>query len=84
MAIAERAGLPVAVWVGSTSPHEVTLVETTLDQRFTDRHTERLIADNAYDSDPLDERLKAISKLSECIFFPRLYVTLSEAKGLTL
>jgi transposase len=57
MAVADRAGLPIAVSVGSASPHEVTLVDTTLAARFIDAFPERLIGDKAYDSDPLDERL---------------------------
>jgi transposase len=36
----------------------VTLVEDTLDKRFTKEMPERLIGDKAYDSDPLDERLQ--------------------------
>jgi transposase len=57
MAVADRSGLPIAISVGSASPHEVTLVETTLAARFTEQPPERLIGDKAYDSDPLDERL---------------------------
>jgi transposase len=57
MAIADSAGLPVAVWIDSASPHEVTLVETTLDQSFLNEHPVRLIGDKAYDSDGLDARL---------------------------
>ena len=57
MAVADRFGLPVAVSVGSASPHEVTLVEATLDERFIVDLPERLIGDRAYDSDPLDERM---------------------------
>jgi len=57
MAVADRAGLPLAVGVDSASPHEVTLVEATLDARFIDELPQRLIGDRAYDSDPLDERL---------------------------
>ncbi len=58
MAIAERHGLPVALWVGSASPHEFTLVYKTLHHRFTRRYPKRLIGDKAYDSNPLDIRLK--------------------------
>ena len=57
MAVADRTGLPIAISVGSASPHEVTLVESTLDDRFVDELPKRLIGDRAYDSDPLDERL---------------------------
>jgi len=58
MAIADRHGLPVALWVGSASPHEITLVEPTLDQLLTPQPPARLLGDKAYDSDPLDKRLK--------------------------
>ena len=57
MAVADGAGFPVAVSVGSASPHEVRLVETTLDQMLVDEKPKRLIGDRAYDSDPLDKRL---------------------------
>jgi transposase len=57
MAIADRAGLPIAVSIASASPHEVTLVEHTLDAAVTRGDPERLIGDAAYDSDPLDARL---------------------------
>lgn len=57
MAVADGAGLPVAIYAESASPHEVRLVEQTLLARFTDRRPEKLIGDKAYDSDPLDEKL---------------------------
>lgn len=57
MAVADSAGLPVAVHATSASPHEVTLVEDTLAQRHTRTTPRRLIGDFAYDSDPLDRRL---------------------------
>ena len=57
MAMADASGLPLAVHVESASPHEVTLVEGTLDRSFTNELPERLIGDKAYDSDPLDARL---------------------------
>ncbi len=59
MAIADRAGLPVAVCISSASPHEVTLVGATLDAVVTIATPVRLIGDAAYDSDPLDRRLAA-------------------------
>lgn len=58
MAVADGAGLPLAVYVTSASPHEVTLVEPTLESSFTHKAPERLIGDKAYDSDPLDDRLR--------------------------
>jgi len=58
MAIADRRGLPVACGVASASPHETKLVEATVEQRFTRATPERMIGDRAYDSDPLDQRLR--------------------------
>lgn len=57
MAIADGNGLPIAACVTSASPHEVTLVEETLQETFVLEPPERLIGDKAYDSDPLAERL---------------------------
>lgn len=59
MAIADRSGLPLAVHIDSASPHEVTLVESTLDAAHTAHLPERIIGDRAYDSDPLDRALRA-------------------------
>ena len=58
MAIADRHGLPIGISVASASPHETKLVATTLEQRFTEEVPPLLIGDKAYDSDPLDVRLK--------------------------
>jgi transposase len=55
--MADGAGLPVAVDVASASPHEITLVRSTLDARFIAAAPERLIGDKAYDSDALAEEL---------------------------
>ena len=60
MAVADRTGLPIAISVESASPHEVGLVERTLERRFTQERPKRLIGDRAYDSDPLDERLRKL------------------------
>ena len=57
MAVADGSGLPLALSAFSAAPHEVTLVESTLDALLVDETPQRLIADKAYDSDPLDERL---------------------------
>ncbi len=57
MAIADALGLPIAVGIASASPHEVTLVEETLDNAFVADTIHRLIGDKAYDSNGLDERL---------------------------
>jgi transposase len=59
MAIADGAGLPIAACIASASPHEVTLVEATIDAGFLEHVPERLIGDRAYDSNGLDERLRA-------------------------
>jgi transposase len=58
MAIADRAGFPLAICTASASPNEVTLVEQTLQSRFIQEVPERMIGDKAYDSDGLDERLR--------------------------
>jgi transposase len=59
MAVADGVGLPLAICVTSASPHEVTLVEMTLEQRFVDELPGKLVGDRAYDSDPLDATLAA-------------------------
>ena len=58
MAMADGAGLPLAISIASASPHEVTLIEDLIEQRFVDELPERIIGDAAYDSDPLDARLR--------------------------
>ena len=57
MAVADGAGLPLAIHATSASPHEVTLVLDTLKERFLRQRPVRLIGDRAYDSDPLDATL---------------------------
>jgi transposase len=57
MAIADRHGLPVALWIASASPHEQKLVEATVEHRFVREKPKRLIADRGYDSDALDNLL---------------------------
>ncbi len=57
MAVADGAGLPLAIHATSASPHEVTLVLDTLKERFLRQPSARLIGDRAYDSDPLDTTL---------------------------
>ncbi|MEQ8497388.1 MAG: hypothetical protein RLW61_17435 [Gammaproteobacteria bacterium] len=61
MAITDAYGLPIAVCVESASPHEVTLVDKTIEATFLEYASDRLIGDRAYDSDALDETL-----LREC------------------
>jgi transposase len=58
MAITDASGLPIAVDIQSASPHEVKLVESTIEKRFVKAVPERMIGDKAYDSDPLDQRLR--------------------------
>ena len=57
MAIVEADGWPVAITIDSANPHEVKLVEQTLEARFLEELPERLMGDNAYDSDALDANL---------------------------
>jgi len=59
MAVADGAGIPVAIHATSASPHEITLIEATLEQRFVAAKPERLIGDRAYDSDALRRQLLA-------------------------
>ena len=59
LAVADRAGLPLAVHVASAAPAAVTLVEPTLASCFTATLPLRLIGDRGYDSDPLDADLAA-------------------------
>jgi hypothetical protein len=54
MAVAVGSGVPIAVHAASASPHEVILVEGTLEAGFTSGESERLIRDRAYGFDPLD------------------------------
>jgi transposase len=60
MAVADHAGLPVALHTCSASPHEVRLVDDTLIARHTEGLPERLIGDKAYDSDSLDRDLALV------------------------
>ena len=55
---ADFHGFPLAIHLESATPHEITLVEPTLEQRLVSEQPERLIGDKAYDSDRLNERLK--------------------------
>jgi transposase len=58
MAIADASGLPLSVWTTGSSTHEVKLVEQTIEHRFIKEKPKRIVGDLAYDSDPLDARLK--------------------------
>jgi transposase len=59
MAVADGEGLPLAIMISSATPHEVTLVQSTLETRFVEEMPTRLIGDKAYDSDKLDTELAA-------------------------
>jgi len=59
MAIADPQG-PVAVHLESATPHEVTLVQATLAQRFVNQLPVRLIGENAYESDRLDAEWRVV------------------------
>jgi transposase len=61
MAMADGAGLPLAVYTSAARAHEVTLVEDTLAENLTGEPPRRLIGDKAYDSDPLDAELAGAS-----------------------
>jgi len=64
MVLADGQGIPLGVFLASASPHEVTLAEPTLQQVRVPRRPrgrprmrpQRIIADRAYDSDPLRRR----------------------------
>jgi len=57
MGLTDAFGLPIAACATSASPHEVTLVDQTLDACFLNSVPEKVIGDRAYDSDKLDKRL---------------------------
>jgi hypothetical protein len=58
MAIADRTGLPLAIHVAAASPHEVTLVEATLAERFVAARPARLIGDT-----PLRDLERAVARV---------------------
>jgi transposase len=57
MGLADAFGLPIAIDATSASPHEIKLVDTTLDACFIENLPDKIIGDRAYDSDKLDEQL---------------------------
>ena len=57
MAIADTSGFPVAAHIESAWPHEVKLVEETIDSGFTEYAPNKLIGNKSYYSDDLDQRL---------------------------
>ena len=58
MVLTDAEGLPLGADTASASPHEVTLIEPLLKKRVIRRKPQRLIYDEAADSDPLRERLQ--------------------------
>ncbi len=58
MAIVTKQSRPLSLKVFSATPFESTLVEQTIQQRFAKAKIRRLVGDKAYDSDPLDKKLK--------------------------
>lgn len=58
MAITDASGLPIAIRTNEANTHEVKLVESTIDSRFIREKPKKIIGDLAYDSDPLDKKLK--------------------------
>jgi hypothetical protein len=65
MAIADAAGFPVAAHVESASPHEVKLVEATIDSGFTQYAPDRL--DTGYGR---SKKAKTISADNPARYFP--------------
>ena len=57
MGLTDASGLPIAIDTTSAQPHEVTLVDKTLDACFLEQVPEKIIGDRAYDSDKLDQKL---------------------------
>ena len=57
MGLTDAFGLPIAVDTTSAGPHEVRLVDKTLDSCFLENVWEKMIGDRAYDSDKLDKHL---------------------------
>ena len=57
MGLTDAFGIPIAIDATSANPHEVTLVDETLDACFLENVPDKIIGDRAYDSDKLDKRL---------------------------
>jgi transposase len=57
MVVVDGEGLPLGSQLAAASPAEVTLAETTLDRIQAESQPARVIADKAYDSDPLRQAL---------------------------
>ena len=61
MTIVGRHGLPLSVSTHAANHHEVTLVQLSFDFYMIEAKPNNLIGDRAYDSDKLDEELRASS-----------------------
>jgi transposase len=59
MAVVTKQSRPLALQVFSATPFETTLVEQTIKKRFAKAKIKTLVGDRAYDSDPLDQKLRA-------------------------
>jgi transposase len=57
MGLTDAFGLPIAIDATSAQPHEITLVEQTLEACFLKHLPHKVIGDKAYDSDKLDQKL---------------------------
>lgn len=57
MALVEADGKPVSLFIESAQPHESKLLEPLLENSPAKSRVKRIIADRAYDSDPLDKTL---------------------------
>ena len=53
----QKEGLPTSVYIDSASPHEVMLVEKTLDESFMEQEPIELLGDKGFDSNDLDDKL---------------------------
>lgn len=58
MALADGAGLPLAVSIADGSRHDCVLVDQVLDEAFVQELPPNLIGDKAFDSGPLAQRLR--------------------------
>jgi transposase len=58
MSIVDKNGIPISISVYSATPHEVKLVQHTLDTLKTDKKPQNLVGDKAYDCDTLRANLK--------------------------
>ncbi|HYK55849.1 MAG TPA: IS5 family transposase [Flavisolibacter sp.] len=58
MVMTNWSSRPFSLLVDSATPHECRLAEQTVANRFAHKQPLKLVADRAYDNDPLDRRLK--------------------------